>query len=52
MTEEKVSLLKQALEKFLKEIEKIRSEHDQEIEGILKEIDEKKIKDLKKDLGI
>ncbi len=53
MTEEEQQKgLAEALATFLKEVERLKGEHETGIRGILKEIDEMKIKDVRKRLGL
>jgi hypothetical protein len=49
---EKIKTLKDAFKKFMTETEKLRQNHKKDIMRILKEIDENKLKEVRKKLGI
>lgn len=50
--EEKIKALKTAFKKFMDETENLRQNHKKEIMRILKEIDENKLKEVRKKLNI
>lgn len=49
---ERIETLKKAVEEYRKTVEKLRIEHREKINNILKEIDKRKLKKIKVDLGI
>jgi len=50
--EEKRKALEEALERFKSEVERLKREHTAKVEAILKEIRERRLEKIKKDLGM